>query len=63
MDDSMRFTPNRIEVKAGETIRFVVHNDGKTEHEMVLGSEEEMNGALAAWPEPVVWVRAPDFSL
>ena len=29
----------------------------------VLGSEEEMNGALAAWPEPVAWVRAPDFSL
>jgi DNA-binding transcriptional LysR family regulator len=22
-----------------------------------------MNGALAAWPEPVAWVRAPDFSL
>ena len=40
MDDQMRFTPSQIEVKAGETIRFVVHNAGKAEHEMVLGHDE-----------------------
>ena len=39
MDDQMRFTPANIEVRAGETIRFVVHNAGKTTHEMVLGSD------------------------
>ena len=48
MDDSMRFTPNRIEVKEGETIRFVVHNDGKTEHEMVLGSADDIKAHALA---------------
>jgi uncharacterized cupredoxin-like copper-binding protein len=40
MDDQMRFTPSQIDVQAGETIRFVVHNAGKIEHEMVLGHDE-----------------------
>jgi uncharacterized cupredoxin-like copper-binding protein len=40
MDDQMRFTPSQIDVRAGETIRFVVHNAGKVEHEMVLGRDE-----------------------
>jgi hypothetical protein len=40
MDDQMRFTPSQIEVQAGETIRFVVHNAGKVEHEMVLGHDQ-----------------------
>jgi len=42
MDDQMRFTPSHIEVRAGETIRFVVHNAGQTAHEMVLGSDTEI---------------------
>ena len=42
MNDQMRFTPSKIEVREGETIRFVVHNAGRTEHEMVLGSDEEI---------------------
>ena len=42
MDDQMRFTPSDIEVRVGETIRFVVHNAGKTAHEMVLGSDAEI---------------------
>ena len=42
MDDQMRFTPSSIEVRAGETIRFVVLNAGKTAHEMVLGSDDEI---------------------
>jgi uncharacterized cupredoxin-like copper-binding protein len=40
MDDQMRFTPSQIVVQAGETIRFVVTNSGRTAHEMVLGSDE-----------------------
>ncbi|WP_256081966.1 plastocyanin/azurin family copper-binding protein [Massilia sp. YIM B04103] len=43
MDDSMRFTPAQIEVKAGETIRFLLKNAGKMEHEMVLGQMAELN--------------------
>ena len=42
MDDQMRFTPSNIEIKQGETIRFVVHNAGQTTHEMVLGSDTEI---------------------
>ena len=40
MADTMRFTPANIAVKRGETIRFVVHNDGKVLHEMVLGTNK-----------------------
>jgi uncharacterized cupredoxin-like copper-binding protein len=42
MDDQMRFTPATLEVLAGETIRFVVHNAGQTTHEMVLGEPQEI---------------------
>lgn len=42
MDDTMRYRPDRIRVKAGETIRFVVRNVGRLEHEMVLGTMEEL---------------------
>lgn len=42
MDDQMRFTPSSIEMRAGETIRFVLHNAGKIAHEMVLGSDAEI---------------------
>ncbi|MDP3671424.1 MAG: cupredoxin family protein [Telluria sp.] len=42
MSDAMRFTPSRIEVKRGETVRFIVKNSGKIKHEMVLGSMKEL---------------------
>jgi uncharacterized cupredoxin-like copper-binding protein len=42
MSDDMRFKPAAIAVKRNETIRFVVRNDGKIRHEMVLGSMAEL---------------------
>jgi uncharacterized cupredoxin-like copper-binding protein len=42
MHDNMRFTPERIRVKAGETVRFFVRNEGNLPHEFVLGSMEEL---------------------
>jgi uncharacterized cupredoxin-like copper-binding protein len=42
MDDAMRFRPDRIRVKRGETIRFIVRNTGKVKHEMVLGTIKEL---------------------
>lgn len=42
MGDDMRFKPDRIEVKRGETVRFVVRNHGQTKHEMVLGTMKEL---------------------
>ena len=41
MDDTMRFTPDRISVRAGETIRFFVKNAGKIPHQMVIGTVDE----------------------
>jgi len=38
MDDGMHFTPGDLTFKQGETIRFVVRNDGKIMHEMVIGT-------------------------
>ncbi|MFX5530158.1 cupredoxin family protein, partial [Acinetobacter baumannii] len=38
----MRFTPDSIQVKRGETVRFVVRNVGKVEHEMVIGTSAEL---------------------
>jgi len=42
MNDAMRFKPDRISVKRGETIRFIVRNTGRLRHEMVLGTIDEM---------------------
>ena len=47
MDDSMRFTPNVITVKQGETVRFVVKNQGKQLHEMVIGTKKELDAHAA----------------
>ncbi len=43
MSDNMRFTPDRIEVKQGETLRLVMKNDGKLLHELVLGTKKELD--------------------
>lgn len=42
MTDNMRFTPAKIAVKKGETIKFLVKNAGTIKHEMVLGSVKEL---------------------
>jgi uncharacterized cupredoxin-like copper-binding protein len=47
MGDDMRFRPERIEVREGETIRFVVRNAGKVLHEMVIGTGQELAGHAA----------------
>jgi uncharacterized cupredoxin-like copper-binding protein len=43
MNDAMRFTPDRIEVRLGETLRFVVRNTGKVMHEFVIGTRQELD--------------------
>jgi uncharacterized cupredoxin-like copper-binding protein len=42
MSDTMRFTPDRIEVRQGETVRLVMRNSGKVMHELVLGNKKEL---------------------
>ena len=42
MTDNMRFTPDKIEVKAGDTVKIVIKNEGKMLHEMVIGTNKEL---------------------
>ncbi len=39
MGDELRYTPDRIDAKRGDTLKLVVHNAGKMPHEMVIGTE------------------------
>jgi len=43
MSDDMRFLPNRLEVRQGQTIRFVLRNSGNVMHEFVLGTKKELD--------------------
>ncbi|AMO22426.1 cupredoxin family protein [Ramlibacter solisilvae] len=42
MNDRMRFVPDSITVRKGETVRFAVANKGAVLHEMVLGTAEDL---------------------
>jgi uncharacterized cupredoxin-like copper-binding protein len=42
MGDNMRFTPERIEVAQGETLRLTLTNTGKVMHELVIGTQKEL---------------------
>jgi uncharacterized cupredoxin-like copper-binding protein len=43
MRDNMRFFPDKIRVKKGETVLLLIHNDGALKHEFVLGTEKALN--------------------
>ena len=43
MSDAMRFTPDRLEVKQGETIRLVHRNNGQVLHEFVIGTQGDLD--------------------
>lgn len=40
-DGKMLFIPERLEVKRGEQVRFVLRNNGELEHEFVLATTDE----------------------
>ena len=42
MSDRMRFTPDALTVRQGETVKFVVKNSGRVMHEFVLGTLPEL---------------------
>lgn len=42
MADTMRFSPDKVKVKRGETVKFVARNTGKLMHEMVIGTPQEL---------------------
>ncbi len=47
MLDTMRFVPEHIDVKLGETVRFVMQNTGKVLHEFVIGTQPELQAHAA----------------
>lgn len=54
MGDDMRFTPARIEVRQGETVRFVIRNRGQLMHEFVIGTRRELDehaALMAKFPD------------
>ena len=42
MGDDMRFAPQHIDVKLGETLRLRAENKGKVMHELVIGTRAEL---------------------
>jgi uncharacterized cupredoxin-like copper-binding protein len=50
----MRYSPDRIEVREGEQVQFVVRNSGTLAHEFLIGGAEENKrhaGMMAAMPD------------
>jgi uncharacterized cupredoxin-like copper-binding protein len=47
MTDAMRFTPDAIEVKLNQTVRFDIRNNGRMLHEMVIGTAKELEDHAA----------------
>ena len=43
MLDTMRFSPDNIFVKQGETLRFTMKNTGALGHELVIGTQAALN--------------------
>lgn len=54
MSDKMRFTPSVLEVKQGETLKLVLKNTGKLLHELVIGTQAELDAHAA------LMVKFPD---
>jgi uncharacterized cupredoxin-like copper-binding protein len=47
MSDAMRFMPDVIEVKLGQTVHFDIRNNGKVLHEMVIGTAKDLEAHAA----------------
>lgn len=43
MTDRMRFEPDHLTVREGDTVRIVVRNTGRMLHELVIGTPEELD--------------------
>ena len=42
-DGTMRFTPDRLDVKRGEQVHFIIQNKGALKHEFTLASVQDNN--------------------
>ncbi len=46
-DGKMLYVPAQVEIRKGETIKFVIFNDGELEHEFVLARLHQLNAIFA----------------
>ncbi len=44
MTDDLRYDPDELIVRAGETVRFLVRNEGTMVHEFLIGTPEDQVG-------------------
>ena len=54
MHDEMRFSPEMISVREGDTLRLVMKNTGKLVHELVIGTKRDLDehaALMARFPE------------
>ena len=59
-DGKMMFVPNRLEVRKGEQVSFMLRNNGEIDHEIVLATlEENLKHAAAMAEEPGHGARRP----
>jgi len=56
MLDTMRFSPDVLDVKVGETIKLLVKNRGNVQHELVIGTKTELDAHAA------LMVKFPDMA-
>ncbi|MFT3733459.1 MAG: cupredoxin family protein [Rhodocyclaceae bacterium] len=43
MLDTMRFAPDTLRIKRGETVRLVLKNEGQMLHELVIGTQKDLD--------------------
>lgn len=43
MSDAMRFSNEKLQIKQGDTVKFVLKNDGKIMHEFVIGTKKKLD--------------------
>jgi uncharacterized cupredoxin-like copper-binding protein len=43
MLDTMRFSPDKLDVKQGETVKIIIKNSGNMMHELVIGTKKELD--------------------
>ncbi len=43
MSDTMRFTPDKIDVKQGDTVKIMLKNTGAQMHELVIGTKKVLD--------------------
>ena len=40
--DTFRYSPDELQIKRGETVRFLMHNKGRIMHEIVIGTMADL---------------------